>query len=126
MDDFRIIAVIPTLGRNPERLSAAINSIKQFTHQEFRLIVIDNSYEANLRLEAEGVEIVHMGVNVGWVGALEYVRRNFDFDYLWSIQDDMTLLNDVLTVPSREMAGNSRLGAITPLALRDGLLHGRT
>lgn len=122
----RIVAVVPTLGRDLERLQSTLISIERFTSQEITLLVIDNSYEANLTLSSPSLEIIHTGINLGWVGALEYVRRNYECDYLWTIQDDMTLENDVLSVLLQEMESDSTLGVITPVAVKDGLLHGRS
>jgi len=125
MSEHRIIAVIPTLGKSPQRLTSAINSVRKQTTQPMRLIVIDNSYEADLQLEDESVDVLHFGINLGWVGALEYIRRNYDFDFLWSIQDDMTLLNDVLAIQMAEMVCDADLAVISPVAVQNQVLHGR-
>ena len=123
----RVIAVIPTLGRNPESLILAIDSIRKYNkYTNMTLIVVDNRAESDFELGIKVSEIVHTGINLGWVGALEYVRRYYDFDYLWSFQDDMTLLNDVLTILIKEMENNRSLGVVSPVALRDGLIPARS
>lgn len=109
------------------RLASAVRSIRNFTtHKNIYVLVIDNSQEANLKIW-EGVdEIFAPGVNLGWVGSLEYVRRKYDFDYLWSFQDDMTILNDVLSFLVTDLSNDKTLGVSSPVLLRNGLIPAKT
>jgi len=123
----KVIVVIPTLGKNLGRLGRAIESIRQFTsHTNLELLIIDNSYEANLNLGESVDEVYSPGINLGWVGSLEFVRRNFDFDFLWSFQDDMTILNDALSVLVHALQQNEDLGVVSPIMLRNGVIPART
>jgi len=127
MKEPKVITVIATLGENKEILISAINSIWKFSnYKNMTLIVVDNSIEGNLQLDVEVSEIIHPGINLGWVGALEFVRRNYDFDYLWTFQDDMTALNDVLTILVQEMESDRSLGVVSPVALINGLIPARS
>lgn len=108
-------------------MASAVRSIRNFTtHKNIYVLVIDNSQEANLKIW-EGVdEIFAPGVNLGWVGSLEYVRRKYDFDYLWSFQDDMTILNDVLSFLVTDLSNDKTLGVSSPVLLRNGLIPAKT
>jgi GT2 family glycosyltransferase len=127
INDSKVVVVIPTLGKNHLRLASAVRSIRKFsTHKNIFVLVVDNSYEANLKIW-EGVdEIFAPGVNLGWVGSLEYVRRKYDFDYLWSFQDDMAILNDVLSFLIADLNEDKTLGVSSPVLLRNGLIPART
>lgn len=126
-DTPRVIAVIPSLGKNLNRLSAAIESLRKHSHfPNLKIILIDNSQDGAL-LDSNLVdEVIWTGLNLGWVGSLEYVRRYYEFDFLWTIQDDMTILNDVLGLLLKEFDKDSKLGVASPVLIRDGLIPART
>lgn len=126
-DTSRVIAVIPSLGKNLNRLNAAIESIRKNSHlPDLKIILIDNSQDGTL-LDSNLVdEVIWTGLNLGWVGSLEYIRRYYEFDFLWTIQDDMTISNDVLGILLKEFDKDSKLGVASPVLIRDGLIPART
>ena len=126
-DTPRVIAVIPSLGKNLNRLNAAIESIRKNSHlPNLKIILIDNSQDGTL-LDSNLVdEVIWTGLNLGWVGSLEYIRRYYEFDFLWTIQDDMTISNDVLGILLKEFDKDSKLGVASPVLIRDGLIPART
>ena len=122
-----VVAVVPTLGVNIERLNAAIASLRKFpTEYSLRIVVINNSKNPELSGVLEADEILFPGINLGYVGALEFAHRKFNATYLWSIQDDMTLSNDVLTELIAEMDANPTLAIASPVLVRDGLIPAGT
>lgn len=46
--------------------------------------------------EMPGVEVLEPGLNMGYVGALEWVRRRSTADFLWVLQEDVLPLPDCL------------------------------
>lgn len=65
-------------------------------------------------------------MNLGYVGSLEFGRRTYECEFLWSIQDDMTLSNDVLSHLDNALHREPRLGVASPVLVRDGLVPART
>jgi hypothetical protein len=92
MNDDRVIAVIPSLGRNIDRLNSCINSVKKYSNfSNLKIILVDNSPDGSLRNTYNIDEVIGLGVNLGFVGALEIVRRKFDAEFIWTLQDDITV-----------------------------------
>ena len=123
LETYEVVAVIATMGKDLERLNNLIRSVRKHSKQHnYYIVLVDNSQDG-LSDGLEPVdEILSYGINFGWVGAIELVRRKYNFKYLWTIQDDMFLLNDVLGTLKAEMESNPRLGVCSPLALVDGIV----
>ena len=76
MNGLKIVAVIPTLGKDLQRLNLCINSIKLYSKQYNLTIIVVNNNDEQKYLEIPQVdEEISLGMNLGWVGALEYVRK---------------------------------------------------
>lgn len=118
-----VLAVIPTLGTDLDRLNAVIRSVREHSNrQDYYLVVVDNSKLGNLD-GIQGVdEIVRSGINLGWVGSLEVVRRSYQFKYLWTLQDDMLILNDVLKILKRDLDLNPTRGVSSPVTINNGMI----
>lgn len=123
----KVIAVIPTLGNNIQRLNSAILSVREFSNAEQpEIVVVNNSTSETIAGIEEVDELISVGLNLGYVGSLEYVRRKFDFKYLWSVQDDMFLQNDVLKILLQELDSNAKLAVASPVLVRNGIIPART
>jgi GT2 family glycosyltransferase len=118
-----VVAVVPTLGHDLSRLDAAIASVHEHTrHPRLTIVVVNNSAEP-LPHPLPGVDVVVTpGMNLGYVGSLEYVRRSFLADYLWPVQDDLTLENDVLGILLDRLNRDTRLAVASPVLVRDGVV----
>lgn len=119
----RVTAVIATLGKDLGRLSNAIQSVRAHTDSNLmELVVVDNSgvgYAGSLG----GVDrVLNPGLNLGYVGALEWVRRITSAEYLWVLQDDLTLTNDVLGALLRRIESDKSLAVVSPLLVRKGIV----
>jgi GT2 family glycosyltransferase len=122
-----VVVVIPTLAQNVPRLNAAIDSVRKFTNDHaYRIVVVNNSPLPAIDGLAEVEEVLSPRMNVGYVGALEMVRRSYEFTYLWSVQDDMTLTNDVLDHLVLACEATPSLAVASPVLVRDGLIPART
>jgi GT2 family glycosyltransferase len=118
-----IVAVIPTLGIDIARLNKAISSVQKHTsHPGLEIVVVDNSKSQTLEGMLPVDRIIRTGINLGYVGALELVRRQIKFDYLWSIQDDMELTNDVLSALLNSLENSPSVAMACPILLRNGLV----
>ena len=118
-----VLAVIPSLGEDLNRLRAAINSVRNNSeNQDYFLVIVDNSKDGTIS-ELDGVDaILRYGVNLGWVGSLEIVRRSFNFKYLWTIQDDMVISNQALVELKSDLDQNPERGVACPIVVRDGIV----
>jgi GT2 family glycosyltransferase len=123
LDFHEVLAVIPTLGTNMSRLHKAIDSVReQSARHNIHIVVVDNSKNGDVGHLDSVDEILRFGLNLGWVGALEVVRRRYNFKYLWTIQDDMVLLNDALSYLKSDLDTNPELGVSSPIISRNGLI----
>jgi GT2 family glycosyltransferase len=123
----KIVAVIPTLGKDLQRLNLCINSIKIYSKQYNLTIIVVNNNDKQKYLDIPQVdEVISPGMNLGWVGALEYVRKNYEFDFLWTIQDDLTLENDNLQFFLEDFNHNPNLAVTSPVILKNGFIPAKT
>jgi GT2 family glycosyltransferase len=119
----KVLAVIPTLGKDVERLNRAIRSVRDHSgkHSPY-LVVVDNSGDGLLKGLESVDEILRYGMNLGWVGSIEAVRRRYRFEYLWTVQDDMTMINDVLGILLSSLEAEPSLGVSSPVSLENGMV----
>ena len=121
------MAVVPTLARDIRRLEASLSSVREHTrHPGLTVVVVNNSGEPLAQPLPHADRVVTPGFNLGYVGSLEYVRRAFPADFLWSVQDDMTLSNDVLAHLLDTLRGDPRLAVASPVLVRDGVVPRHT
>lgn len=123
----RVLAVVPTLGHDVVRLNGAIESLRTHSGVDtFEIVVVNNSGLPTIPGLAPVNHVYSPGVNLGYVGALEVARRRYPCDFLWSIQDDMALKNDVLAALITVMHGSPRIAVASPVLIRDGFIPART
>jgi GT2 family glycosyltransferase len=122
-----VLAVIPTLGKDMPRLEAVIRSVREHSVKDScHLVIVDNSKGGDLK-ELEGAdEVLRYGLNLGWVGSLEVVRRKYNFKYLWAIQDDVLLQNDVLENLKTDLDQNPTRGVASPVVVKNGIVPSRS
>lgn len=122
-----VVAVVPTLARDVTRLRTALASLREHTrHPRLSVVVVNNSGHSLDQPLPDADRVVTPGLNLGYVGSLEYVRRGFPSDFLWSVQDDMTLQNDVLAHLLDTLRGDPRLAVASPVLVRDGIVPKHT
>lgn len=122
-----VVAVVPTLAHDIPRLEASLASVREHSrHPGLSVVVVNNSGEPLEHPLSHAERVVTPGFNLGYVGSLEYVRRTFPADFLWSVQDDMTLSNDVLGHLLGVMHDDPRLATASPVLVRDGIVPKHT
>ncbi len=95
-----VVAVLPHFLGSPARLQEQLAAtLGQQRCPELRVVVVVNdpnnrAFKAVTDIPA--VEILEPGLNMGYVGALEWVRRRSSADYLWVLQEDLLPLPDCL------------------------------
>jgi GT2 family glycosyltransferase len=123
----KVLAVIPTLAHDTERLNESIESLRTHSgHHPFDILVVNNSGRSHIDGLAPVDYVVSPGINLGYVGALELARRTHHSDFLWSVQDDMTLQNGVLDILLSEMEKCPHLAVCSPVLVRNGLVPARS
>ena len=123
----KILAVIPTLARDVDRLNDTIRSLRAHAvARRFEILVVNNSGGTEISGLAPVDYVFSPGINLGYVGAFELARRSYSCDFRWSIQDDMTLDNDVLDVLVTARSTSSCLAVASPILVRNGIVPART
>ena len=119
----KVLAVISTLAKDIERLNETVRSLRKYSStNQFEVLVVNNSELPDIIGLAAVDHLYSPGVNLGYVGALEFARRSYKCDYLWAIQDDMTLENDVLAILINSMLKSPRLAVASPVLVRGGFV----
>ena len=125
MNEDRVIAVIPSLGRNIDRLNCCINSVKKYSNfSNLKIILVDNSPDGSLQNFYNVDEVIGLGVNLGFVGALEIARRKFNAKFIWTLQDDMSFSTNVLEKLLEEIETNNKLAGVCPITVKNNLFAG--
>jgi GT2 family glycosyltransferase len=123
----KVLAVVPTLAKNIPRLNNAISSIREKTTEpDLEVVVVLNSNEEVSAKILGADRILYPGLNLGYVGAIEWVRETSKAEYLWVVQDDMTLLNDVLSFLLLDMERDENLAINSPLLVRNGVVPAKS
>lgn len=124
-DSPEVLALLPTLGGNLERLRRCVASVAAQTGgHRVALVCLVNSPERSrvTGLPAE-VEVVECGLNLGWGGALRFGRTRGEAPYVWTVQDDMVAEPDCLDRLLRAVTSAPDVAAVSPAAIGpDGLV----
>jgi len=110
-----VTVCLPTLGRDASRLRRCVDSVKaQSDCAKLDIVLVDNSLNGIERIDG----VSHhrfFGINLGYVGSIEIVRRSTKAPYLWAVQDDMVAFDGTLRHLLKRMASEPDLGAISPI-----------
>ena len=119
-----VAAVVVTLGDTP-RLHQAISSIRSsVTNLDVSVICVINDPSASGNWQRDGVHYVGAGMNLGWAGGVHAGLIGVDSQYVWAIQDDMTVNRHALGSLLSEFAHDQSLAAVRPLNVSsDGRVH---
>jgi GT2 family glycosyltransferase len=118
-DAAEVVALIPTLGTDADRLARCVTSLESQT-MELGVVVLVNSPETGRIHDLPGeVVVVECGLNLGWAGALTFGRSLADPGYLWLVQDDMVAAPDALAVLRAALEADRTLGLVSPVTVGD-------
>lgn len=116
-----VIAVIPHFQSNSEQLSDLVRSVQEQTGGfECDIVVVaNNPGNGAFRAVADtpAVVVLEAGLNLGYVGALEWARRTTSADLLWVLQEDLIPLPNCLAhlVTAMQEGASDRLAVTSPI-----------
>lgn len=112
-----VVAVVITLGAS-SRLAACLASVAASkTEARLAILCVVNGYDDLVQDNAFPISIRRTNLNLGWSGGITYARTQFESDFLWLIQDDMTVSPGCLDGLLTGLTADERLGALSPLAI---------
>ena len=115
-----VVAVIPTLARNSERVLAAIESVRrQKTKRTIAIVCVINGRDAGKLADTSGVTNLVAGINLGFGGAAVFARSLVGDAYLWLVQDDMAAPPDAIELQLAALEADPTLGAVGPIVVGD-------
>ena len=114
-----VVAVIPTLGRELERLKKCLESIHQSSFDgRLAMLVVWNDPRRQVP-DLGQVTVVEPGLNLGFPIALNTAREMVSAPLLWIVQDDQTVEGDCLQVLADRMAHTDRPGIVSPVIINE-------
>jgi len=115
-----VVAIVVTYRRKM-LLEKVVLSLVSQTVPLSKIIIIDNNscdgtdaLIVSLKKKYNNLEYVNTGANLGGAGGFEFGFKqasNYNFDYLWLMDDDLLPAHDCL----QELLGNSEFGIVQPL-----------
>lgn len=113
-----VVAIVPTL-RLSERLDRCIASVlASDTDRDVRVLVVVNGGDGSAEPLVDGrTTVVQVGVNLGFSGALTFGASLAESEFVWVVQDDMTVEPDCLAALDRALDSSPDLGAARPVML---------
>jgi len=114
-----VVAIVPTLGTNTERLRRCIASIDRSTNDiEVGVVVVWNSLD-DAPTTMLGASILTPGLNLGFPGSLNHGRSRVQASMIWTIQDDVTVRDGCLAALMARLAEDDRLAVVAPVTVDD-------
>jgi GT2 family glycosyltransferase len=114
-----VVAVIPTLGRELERLRTCLESIHRSKFDgRLAIIVIWNDPRRPVPDLGE-VTVLEPGMNLGFPVALNVARNRVNTPYLWIVQDDQTVEVGCLQLLSDRIQAADRPAIVRPIVIND-------
>ena len=121
-----VVALIPTLGSSPDRLSATIDSLTaQSSSARLAILCVVNAPEAAMTTsDWPSATVIVTGLNLGWAGALSFARTLVSAPFLWLIQDDLVCEPGCLAALLERCEKEPTLALVSPVAIdEDGLMR---
>ena len=114
-----IVAVVPTLGGNIDRLQACISSIDLTTASRAVGVVVVWNCATEPTLGVENIEFLKPGINLGFPGALAHARQRISPEFLWVMQDDVEVLDGCLEALLSEQVLHKSSVIASPVPLNE-------
>lgn len=118
-----VVAIVTTIGKNAKRLNRCISSICESNfHGRLAVVVVWNDFRQPL-IDLHPATILEPGINVGYPAALNFARESFDAEFLWIVQDDMTVDADCLQKLVKRSHEVDEPAVVSPVVMNsDGLI----
>lgn len=122
--DVEVVAVVVTLS-DSSRLRAAITSVQEnLIGVDSAVVVVVNKADFSGSRLQDGVLWVGAGINLGWAGGVHAGLLGFGSEYLWAIQDDLTMNPGTYRTLRKALLADERLASVRPLPADDlGRVH---
>lgn len=116
-------AVIVTL-QHSERLRRTISALQaDLRHVDATITCVINDPQETSTYTRNGVRYVGAGVNLGWAAGIHAGLAGIRSEYVWCIQDDLTVQRGAHAALRAALEADSGLGSVRPLPVRpDGLV----
>ncbi len=112
-----VVAMVPTLGRDGDRLSRSLQSVvAQDSDLRISIICVANGADPSAALPPL-TTLLMAGLNLGWAGGLSFARSITDAEFLWLVQDDMELDPGCLTALHGALSDDLGLGSVSPVVV---------
>ena len=114
-----VVAVIPTLGRELERLRKCLESVQESSFDgRLAVIVIWNDPHRPVP-DLGHVTVVEPGMNLGFPIALNVARNLVTAPFMWIVQDDQTVEVGCLQILSDRMQQTDRPAIVRPVVINE-------
>ncbi len=114
-----VVAVVPTLGRELERLRTCLDSILQSSFDgRLAVLVVWNDPRRPVP-DLGQVTVLEPGINLGFPIALNSARNLVSAPFLWIVQDDQTVESDCLQVLVNRIQGIDLPAIVRPVVVND-------
>lgn len=119
-----IVAVLPSLGVDTQRLLDCLSSVRASTFDgRLAVVVVWNDWRLPLP-ELGDVTVLRPGINLGFPGALNHVRSRITARYVWILQDDLTVEPGCLQSLLGRISAQDQPAMVSPVLLtEDGLIR---
>jgi GT2 family glycosyltransferase len=114
-----VVAIVPTLGLDVDRLRACVNSLDASTgDQPVGVVVVWNSPNLAPVVIKDALVLVP-GLNLGFAGSLNHGRSRVTAEYLWVIQDDLTVRSGCLDALLARLEDDDHPAVVAPVTVDD-------
>ncbi len=111
------MAIVPTLGANSSRLQACIASLDESTGSfPVGVVVVWNSPHIE-PIVHEKIQVLVPGLNLGFAGSLNHGRSRITAEFLWVIQDDLTVRSGCLEALLERLINDPKQGIVAPITV---------
>lgn len=125
----KVIAVTVTYNRS-ETLINTVNGLLKQSYELYRIIIVDNKSSEIHRQKIDEISkkdnriiVLNLSENTGGAGGfyngVKYVNENFEYDYIWIMDDDAysrdNTLNNLIKAAHQLEEDNNEIGFLAPL-----------
>lgn len=122
-DDPDVVALIPTLGTDRERLAQCVAALAAQRGAARLAVLIVINGDVALENPISRATTVIAGLNLGWAGGLAFARTLCSTPLMWLVQDDVRADPDCLSGLIEALDADDSLALVVPIVTdEDGLV----